>query len=324
MAKALLFDIGDVVMKSNWDMLDPLERATGRCIAGRGPLDPARDPDWLAYLDARLSWDDYWERKAASGGYGGRYELWRDMCVQLGDDQFDRDALALIDEARAAGVPVGLLSNDLVAIGGAQWVSSRPEFAGFDAFVDATVLGVRKPDAAPYLAAIEQFGLAPEDIVFLDDTVACIEGARAVGLMGLHVDPTDHAAAFRRAREMVGLADPPPAQALVDAAQAAYEAVDLDAVMSLFHPGAVVYWNGAQVAEGRGAIRDFHLTKLGFDRPPRADYRLRKTLRATDGDTVAVEWVSTYRRDDGSEVRRCGGEFWTVRFGRLIEWRAYS
>ncbi len=324
MAKALLFDIGDVVMKSNWDMLDLLERATGRRISGRGPVDPTGDPDWLAYLDARLSWDDYWENKAASGGYAGRYELWRDMCAQLGKDQFDPDALALINDARAAGVPVGLLSNDLVAIGGAEWVATRPELAGFDAFVDATVLGVRKPAPAPYLAAIEQLGLAPEDIVFLDDTVTCIEGARAVGMIGLHVDPTDHKAAFQRARQLVGLADPPPAQALVDAAQAAYEAVDLDAVMSLFHPGAVVYWNGAQVAEGHGAIRDFHLTKLGFDRPPRADYRLRKTLRAVDGDTVAVEWVSTYRRDDGSEVRRSGGEFWTVRFERLIEWKAYS
>jgi HAD superfamily hydrolase (TIGR01509 family) len=270
-----------------------------------------------------LPWNEYWDRKAASGGYGDRYALWRDMALNLDAGQFDPEALALIAEARAAGVPVGLLSNDLVAIGGPEWVESRPEFAGFDAFVDATVLGERKPAPRPYLAAIEQFGLAPEDIVFLDDTVACIEGARAVGMIGLHVDPTDHAAAFQRARQLVGLADPPGAQALVDAAQAAYQAVDLDAVIALFHPDAVVYWNGAKVAEGHEQIRAFHRDTLGFERPPRADYRLRKTLRAAEGDTIGVEWVSTYRRDDGAEVRRCGGEFWTMRYGRLIEWKAY-
>ena len=78
------------------------------------------------------------------------------------------------------------------------------------------------------------------------------------------------------------------------------------------------------MAEGHEQIRAFHREKLGFGRPPRADYRLQKTLRAADGDTIGVEWVSTHRRDDGTEVRHCGGEFWTVRYGRLIEWKAYA
>ena len=277
-AKALLFDIGDVVMRSNWAMLDLLERDTGRSIPGRGPLDPAGDPQWAAYLDGTLAWNDYWEHKATAGGYPGRYEMWRDMCARLGDSQFDPDALALVDQARAAGVPVGVLSNDLVAIGGAAWVDSRPELAGYDAFVDATVLGERKPAPAAYLAAIEQFGLAAEDIVFLDDTVACIEGARAVGMIGVHVDPTDKRPAFDRARQLVGLVSPSAAQSMVAAAEAAYAERDLDAAMALFHPDAVVYWNGRTVATGVAEIRQFHRDTLGFDGPLPSHHRLRMTL----------------------------------------------
>ena len=324
MAKALLFDVGDVVLKSNWAMLDELERATGSKVPGRGPLDPGGDPDWGRYLAGELSFRDYWEAKAHGGGFADRYAMWREMCRRLGREQFDETALALIDEARAAGVPVGILSNDLVAIGGRQWVDSRPELNGYDAFVDSTEFGERKPAPGPYLAAADQLGLAPEDIVFLDDTVACVEGARAVGMLAVHVDPTDREPAFTRARQLVGLLPPKAGSDVVEAAAAAYEAVDLDAVIALFHPDAVIYWNGERVAEGHDEIRAFHLTRLGFDRPPRDDYRLRKTLRAADGDTLAVEWVSTYRRADGSQVRRCGGEFWTMRYGRLIEWNAYS
>ena len=322
-AKALLFDIGDVVMRSNWDMLDLLERNTGRTIPGRGPLDPAGDPDWARYLDGALAWNDYWEHKATAGGYPGRYEMWRDMCVRLDEAQFDPDALALIDQARVAGVLVGVLSNDLVAIGGSEWVATRPELAGYDAFVDATVLGERKPAAAPYLAAIEQFGVAADDIVFLDDTVACVEGARAVGMIGVHVDPTDKRPAFGLARQLVGLVPPSAAQAMVDRAEAAYVARDLDAAMPLFHPDAVVYWNGQIVAAGAVEIRRLLRERLGFDGLPRPGDRLRTSLRAAVGDTVCVEWESEHVDPNGGVVRGRAADFWIIRYGRIIEWMAY-
>jgi hypothetical protein len=46
-------------------------------------------------------------------------------------------------------------------------------------------------------------------------------------------------------------------------------------------------------------------------------------LRAADGDTICVEWESSYRNDDGTVVHGKAGEFWTMRYGLLIEWNAY-
>jgi len=45
-----------------------------------------------------------------------------------------------------------------------------------------------KPDAASYLKPIKTMHCAVEDIWFFDDTLANIDGARAVGLTAFHVD----------------------------------------------------------------------------------------------------------------------------------------
>ena len=94
--------------------------------------------------------------------------------------------------------------------------------------------------------------------------------------------------------------------------------------MPLLHPDIVIYWNGRKVAEGLDAgAATFTPVAWASDRRSRRDYQLHKTLRAADGDTICVEWESSYRTDDGQLVRGRAGEFWTMRYGLLIEWHAY-
>ena len=170
MPSALLFDVGDVLMESNWVVLDELERRTGRRFAGRGAMDPGGDPAWQRCLTGEIDTDEYWNQLAHSGGYPDRISMWRDLSVELGAGVFADDALALVDEARAAGVKVGILSNDLYRSATREWVASRPEFDRFDVLVDCTEFGERKPAPGPYLKAAADFGLATSEIVFLDDT----------------------------------------------------------------------------------------------------------------------------------------------------------
>ena len=108
-------------------------------------------------------------------------------------------------DARAAGRRVGVLSNDAYSINGPDWFRARPEFAGLDAFVDSTDIGVRKPEPDAFLAAATALGLEPSEIVFLDDLPASVEAARAVGMTGIHVDPLCRAPAFELARHELGL-----------------------------------------------------------------------------------------------------------------------
>lgn len=323
MPSALLFDVGDVLMESNWVVLDELERRTGRRFAGRGARNPDGDPAWQRCLSGEIDIDEYWNQLALSGGYQDRITMWRSMSVELGAGVFAADALALVDEAIAAGIKVGILSNDLYKASTREWVASRPEFARFDVLVDCTDFGERKPAPGPYLKAAADFGLPPEEIVFLDDTPYCIEGARAVGMIGVPVDPLARSHAFDQARRLVGLKPPTTADQLVAAAETAYRSQDLSQIMRLLHPDIVIYWNGEKVAEGLDAARRFHTQRLGFGSTTRRDYELHKTLRAADGDTICVEWQSSYRDDDDRLVRGRAGEFWTMRYGLLIEWHAY-
>ena len=125
-----------------------------------------------------------------------------DVAIDL---MIDQDAVALMRDARAAGFRVGVLTNDAYSIMGKEFFANRPEFAELDAFVDAVDIGVRKPEPESYLRAAEALGVAPEAVVFLDDTPECVDGARAVGMHAIQVDPADRQPAFDRARELLGI-----------------------------------------------------------------------------------------------------------------------
>ena len=55
-------------------------------------------------------------------------------------------------------------------------------------------IGLRKPDAAAYDHAVKAIGVPAERIVFFDDSAANIEGARARGLVAVHVTAPDDVA----------------------------------------------------------------------------------------------------------------------------------
>ena len=98
-----------------------------------------------------------------------------------------------------------MLSNDAYDFLGRDFFAGRPEFVALDAFVDASELGVRKPAAEAYRHAARALGVEPTSVVYLDDTQEMVDGALAVGMTGIRVDPLDRRTAFALARELLGL-----------------------------------------------------------------------------------------------------------------------
>ena len=99
-----------------------------------------------------------------------------------------------VRELRAAGLRTAMLTN-----------ISRDPFTGyrdvvpveelFDAVVDSSKVGLRKPDPAIYRLACSCIGLEPEECVYVDDLVCNVEGAEAVGMTAIHCsDPVATAA----------------------------------------------------------------------------------------------------------------------------------
>lgn len=58
----------------------------------------------------------------------------------------------------------------------------------FDKAYYSHQMGLRKPNAAAYRYILEENNLKPEETVFIDDTLSNIEGAKAVGLQTIFLD----------------------------------------------------------------------------------------------------------------------------------------
>ena len=100
----------------------------------------------------------------------------------------DADTVRLIEDLRAAGVPIALVSN---AFG-------RDCYAGFDldALADVVVIssevGIRKPSRKIYAIACERLGIDPHQAVMVDDLQQNLDGAARLGIAGvLHTDAAD-------------------------------------------------------------------------------------------------------------------------------------
>lgn len=311
--KALLFDIGEVVSNEQWHLFDAVERRIGRPISGRGPLDPAGDPLWQRYLAGDLSFTGYWADFAIANGF----EDWRALfrAIPFDDDPgsfVHPEADRLIRDAQAAGLKIGALTNDGVGINGRGFFDGIPLISTFDAFCDAQAFG-GKPAPGAYLNAADELGVSPEEVIFLDDMTYCVDGARAVGMLAVLVDPMDRRTGFDEARRRAGIGDVGAAQRMVERVAEAYRTDDPDVVMTLFDPDISIHWNGERVALGRDEARRFHTERLGVGTGDRVDLHIRKRLRSASGDTIAVEHESA-----------ATAEIWTLRRGLIVEWHVYQ
>ncbi|ONH56227.1 hydrolase [Frankia sp. CcI49] len=78
----------------------------------------------------------------------------------------------------------GILSNSFV--GAREREQERYGFADVtDVIVYSHEVGLAKPDPRIYALTCERLGVAPDDVVFLDDTPAAVEGARVAGWHGV-------------------------------------------------------------------------------------------------------------------------------------------
>lgn len=210
--RALLLDLGGTVFRSGAEMLGDLGEAypaVRAVTARRGPLGPQRDDLWHAMLDEQITERDYWARRSDEVGAAlGRtwpisefmHTLWG-----LSEDLVRPEAAAMIEQARAAGCPVGALTNDLRAFHGDGAMARHPLLAGLDVLVDGSETGVLKPDPRAYAIAVEALGVPASQIVFVDDMPGNIAGARRAGMIALELDLTDPGEVFGRARAELGL-----------------------------------------------------------------------------------------------------------------------
>lgn len=89
---------------------------------------------------------------------------------------------AIVEELDRANVPLFVISN----FSGEFWPPFRTQEAAlFDRFGGFVISGdekLMKPDPAIYQLALDRFGLRPHEAFFVDDKIANVEGAAALGI----------------------------------------------------------------------------------------------------------------------------------------------
>lgn len=106
----------------------------------------------------------------------------------LGDFRVIDVALAHVGRIKQTGRRTGLLTNSFVEF--RPTLEERVDFSLFDVVVDSSEVGCRKPEPEIYALTTERLGVPAAEIVYLDDFLANIEGARLAGWQTIHVtDP---------------------------------------------------------------------------------------------------------------------------------------
>ncbi|WP_430441249.1 HAD family hydrolase [Shinella sp.] len=212
--RALILDFGGVVTRTLFETHDVTERALGLPagrLTWRGPFDPAADPLWVSLQAREITERDYWmTRTQEVGALLG--ENWTDMKTFVQRARGADPELVLRPEARdailkakAAGLKLAILSNELDLFYGESFRKRFPLIDLFDVIVDATYTKILKPDPRAYEQVLAELGLARADCVFVDDQKKNIEGAVAIGLPHVHFDVTRPAESYAQALNMLGL-----------------------------------------------------------------------------------------------------------------------
>src|SRR5260221_14363851 len=74
------------------------------------------------------------------------------------------------------------------AVAPSRSIYSREIMKLFDALIESSKIGIRKPDPRIYLMMCEELGVTPDACVYLDDLGGNLKPARALGMTTIKVE----------------------------------------------------------------------------------------------------------------------------------------
>ena len=212
MLRAVFFDFGGVVLSSPFEAFNSYEDRTGL------PRDFIRrvnsvNPDanaWARLERSELSPHDFDEVFARESEALGHRVPGADILALLHGD-IRPEMVRAIDVVKANGFLTACLTNNVLSSPenpSAPDAAKRAEIAAilerFDALIESSKVGVRKPEPRFYEIACETVGVTPSECVFLDDLGINLKPAAAMGMTTIKV--TSAAQALGELSQVLSLA----------------------------------------------------------------------------------------------------------------------
>lgn len=183
MIKAIIFDIGGVLLRTHdhhyrhrWDERLGLPLGTVEEVVFNSEVGQAAQ---LGHITTRQLWQ----------AVGDRFNLEEGALKQLKHefwvgDVLDSQLVALIRRLHKEYMTavISNYSDILPHLINQEWQMA----SDFDLLIVSSTAGVMKPEAKIYQLAMDELGIEPEEAVFIDDFAHNIDGARAIGMRGIH------------------------------------------------------------------------------------------------------------------------------------------
>ncbi|HYW02420.1 MAG TPA: HAD-IA family hydrolase [Gammaproteobacteria bacterium] len=210
MIRAVFWDFGGVLTTSPFDAFRRFERENGlprdfiRTVNATNPESNA----WAQFESSRIDLDEFDRRFEEESRAAGHPVRGRRVIELLGGDLRVEMVAAL--RRIASRFTNACLTNNVLA-GEGPGMQGSPEKAAavaevmrlFDVVIESSRIGVRKPEPRFYEIACESAGVAPEQVVFLDDLGINLKPARAMGMATIKVADPD--AALAELEQVLGM-----------------------------------------------------------------------------------------------------------------------
>lgn len=208
---ALVLDFGGPALRTPFELAATIDPLLDELLTGRGPFASADrpDPEWAKLMAGQITEVAYWqgtaERWRVAGGGPDVRALFTAIYEPPRAELIRHEAPTLVRDARTAGIPVAILTNDMLNFHGADWVARMDFVHTVDHLVDGATEGVMKPDPRAYEIVADRLGVGLAQLVFLDDQPVNLRGAEALGVHAVEMDVTDPVTGYARVRELLGL-----------------------------------------------------------------------------------------------------------------------
>lgn len=194
--KAVIFDLGGVILDSPMDIFASFERARGLPSNFLNHLiaDSGTGGAWARLERGELSLEQF-------------FDVFDQELQQAGTDISSRELMSAVYETvsirpemleavhriRNAGFKVAALTNNWIDEDAPAEVEAFKR--EFDVFVESSKTGMAKPDPRIYEMVLAELGIDPWEAVFLDDLGRNLKPARRMGMITIKVESVGKALA---------------------------------------------------------------------------------------------------------------------------------
>lgn len=198
MHRAVLFDFGGVIVSSPFESFNHYEREHGlpnNFIRSINSLDPHENA-WARLERSEISYLEFDELFAVESENCGYRVSGADVLGLLAGE-IRPDMVQALDVLKSSGFIIACLTNNVVST-----QSSRPTkreemlkevLSRFDAVIESSRIGVRKPEPRFYEIACQTINVKPTECVFLDDLGINLKPAAAMGMATIKVTTSKQA-----------------------------------------------------------------------------------------------------------------------------------